>query len=157
MKRLTWIFAVVLGIVTLAPAHGGADTDGWSVTGAATALFPAGAELGPVSLSGLEVGTGVLVDPNGSATGAFHAVLHGTAVGGAAQQITLEGKALDGSGDANGTVTFSGTGTLDFGDGTAPFPAIQFSVTATGEGLTVAIDGAPLPAAAVNTGAITVE
>jgi hypothetical protein len=156
MKRLTCVFAIVLA-VTLAPSPGAADTDGWSATGAAAGLFPSGTELGPVALNGLELGMGVLIDTNGSATGAFHAVLLGTGLAGAPQHITIEGKVHEGTGGSDGSVTFSGTATLDFGDGTAPLPGVPFSVTAAVESLTLAVDSAHLPTATMNGGVITIE
>jgi hypothetical protein len=53
--------------------------------------------------------------------------------------------------------TFSGTASLDFGDGTPPLPGVAFSVIAGADGLVLAIDSTTLPAAGLAQGAITVE
>src|SRR5688500_11573859 len=157
MKTLTCVRAtvLVLGLAIIATAPVLADGE-HSVTGAATAAFPAGAELGPVALEGLQIGTGVFLEADGSASGTFHAVLQGSALG-HSREITLEGQASEGSVGFDGRVTFSGTASLDLGDGAPPLPSVAFSVTAGADEVVLVIDSTPLPAAGLTAGAVTVE
>jgi hypothetical protein len=126
------------------------------VTGAAKGLFGAGAALGPVALQGVELGTGVFIEADGSASGTFHAVLHGSSLG-LAREITVEGKASEGSVGSDGRATFSGTASLDLGDGGPPLPGVAFTVTAGADGLVLAIDSTTLPAAGLTSGAVSID
>src|SRR5687768_11875840 len=155
MKHLTCVRAIVLGVIAITAVPVSADGER-SVTGAATCLFPAGAELGAVALQGIEIGTGVFLEADGSASGTFHAVLQGSALG-HSREITLEGKASEGSVGFDGRVTFSGTASLDLGDGAPPLPSVAFSVTAGADEVVLVIDSTPLPAAGFTAGAVTVE
>lgn len=155
MKRLTCVRAIVLGLaITMAPVS--ADSDEHSVTGAATGVFAAGAELGPVALQGIVIGTGVFIEADGSASGTFHAVLQGSSLG-YPREITVEGNVSEGSVAADGRAIFSGTASLDLGDGAPPLPGIAFSVTAGADGLVLVIDSITLPAAGLTAGAVTIE
>jgi hypothetical protein len=156
MKRLACVLPILLGVVAITAAPVSADSDERSVTAAANGLFAAGAELGPVALQGLEIGTGVFIEADGSASGTFHAVLRGSALG-SPREITLEGKVSGGSVAADGRATFSGTASLDLGDGLPPLPNVAFSVTAAADGVVLAIDSTTLPAAGLTTGAVTIE
>jgi hypothetical protein len=154
MKRLTCVFAIALVAITTAPVT--ADSDARSVTGAAKGLFGAGAALGAVELQGVELGTGVFIEADGSASGTFHATLQGSSLG-LPQEITVEGKVSEGSVGADGRATFSGTASLDLGDGGPPLPGIAFSVIAGADGVVLAIDSTTLPAAGLTAGAVTIE
>jgi hypothetical protein len=155
MKPLTCVRAIVLGLVAITAAPVSADGER-SVTAAATYLLPGGAELGPVALQGLEIGAGVFIEDAGSASGTFHAVLQGSALG-FSREITLEGKVSEGSVGFGGRVTFSGTASLDLGDGAPPLPSVAFSVTAGADDVVLVIDSTPLPVAGLTGGAITIE
>src|SRR5688572_17476151 len=156
MKRLTCIFAIVLGLATLTTASVVGYSDARSVTAAGTGLFETGATLGGVALQGVRLGTGVFIEADGSASGTFHAVLQGSALG-ISRELTVEGKVDAGSVSADGRATFSGTASFDFGDGTPPLPAVTFRVTAAPDGVVLAIDSTTLPATALTAGAITIE
>jgi hypothetical protein len=156
MKRLACVLPLLLGLVAITAAPVGADSDERSVTAAASGLFAAGAELGPVALQGIEIGTGVFIEADGSASGTFHAVLRGSSLGDP-REITLEGKVSGGSVAADGRATFSGTALLDLGDGLPPLPTVAFSVIAGVDGVVLAIDSTTLPAAGLTTGAVTIE
>ena len=156
MKRLTCIFAIVLGLATLTTASVVGYSSAGSVTAAGTGLFETGATLGGVALQGVRLGTGVFIEADGSASGTFHAVLQGSALG-VSRELTVEGKVDAGTVSTDGRATFSGTASFDFGDGTPPLPAVAFSVTAAPDGLVLAIDSTTLPATALTTGAITIE
>jgi hypothetical protein len=154
MKRLTCVFAIVLAAITTTSVI--ADSDARSVTGAGKGLFGDGAALGAVALQGVELGTGVFIEADGSASGTFHATLQGSSLG-VAREITVEGKVSEGSVGADGRATFSGTASLDLGDGAPSLPGVLFSVNAGLDGLVLTIDSTTLPAAGLTSGAVTIE
>src|SRR5688500_11823580 len=119
MKRLTCVLPILLGLVAITTASVRAEADERSVTGAAKGLFAAGAELGAVALHGIEMSAGVFIEADGSASGTFHAALQGSVLG-SPQEITVEGNVSEGSVGADGRATFSGTASLDLGDGAPP-------------------------------------
>jgi hypothetical protein len=155
MKRLTYVRAIVLGLaITTAPV--GAVSDDHSVTAAATGLFAAGAELGPVTLQGVQIATGVFIEADGSASGTFHATLQGSALGGNPQEITLEGNVTGGSFDGDGRATFSGNASLDLGDGTPPLADVAFNVTAGSDDVLLVI-GTTTLTASLTGGAVAIQ
>jgi hypothetical protein len=156
MKRFTCVLPILLGLVAITTAPVNAVSDEHSVTAAANGLFAAGAELGAVALQGIELGTGVFIEADGSASGTFHAALQGSLLG-IPREITVEGNVSQGSVGTDGRATFSGTASLDLGDGTPALPNIAFSVTAGADGVVLAIDSTTLPAAGLTSGAITIE
>ena len=156
MKRLTCVLPILLGLVAITTAPVIAGNDERSVTGAATGLFGAGAALGPVALHGIEMGTGVFIEADGSASGTFHAVLQGSSLG-YSRAITLEGNVSEGSVATDGPATFGGTASLDLGDGSPPLPGVAFRVTARADGVVLTIDSTTLPAAGLTAGAVTIE
>jgi hypothetical protein len=114
--------------------------------------------LGAVTLDGLELGTGIFIESNGSATGVFHAVLVGHSLLGQPQNITVEGNVNQGTMAANGlSADFSGVATVDFGDGSAPLPGVPFSVSTSAGNVVLAIQSTTLPAAGLTSGAVTIE
>ena len=155
MKRLTCILAIVLAVAAIAPARVTADSDARSVTAAATATFAAGAALGAVALNGVEIGTGVFIEADGSASGTFHATLQGISLG-SAMELTVEGSVSEGSIGPDGRATFGGTASIDFGDGTAPL-SIPFRVIAGADGVVLTIESTTLPAAALSAGAVSID
>jgi len=156
MKRLICVLAILLGLVAITMAPVMADGGERSVTGAATGHFAAGAELGPVTLQEIEIGTGVFIEVDGTAAGTFHAVLEGTSLG-YPREITVEGKVSTGSVGADGRATFSGTASLELGDGSPPLPGVAFRVIAGADGVVLAIDSTSLPAAGFTAGAVTID
>ncbi len=159
MKKLICVTLIVLGMVAFvfAPTPTTAATEGGTVTGTAQGAFPAGTALGPVALDGLQLGTGVIVDPNNSAVGCFHVVLTGRSLLGQPQEITVEGKVSQGAVSENGTANFSGIATLDFGDGAPLRTGVPFSVTTTTSSLVLAVESTTLPAASLTGGSVTIE
>ena len=155
MTRLGLLSAAVLGLATLtAPA---AAQDAVGVTGAGEATFPDGASFNGISLKGLTLGQGMFIAPDGSATGQFQAVLLGSSLLGTPQNITVEGEVGSGSVGADGSATFSGTATVDMGDGTLPLPGVPFTVTISAGSLGLTLNAVTLPTAALNAGSITVN
>src|SRR5580765_3924446 len=96
MKRSTRGLSILFGIAAIATASVKAQGDERSVTGAANGLFAAGAALGPVALQKIELGTGVFIEADGSASGTFHGVLQGTSLG-VPREIAVVGNVNQGS------------------------------------------------------------
>ena len=159
MKKLTCVILIVLGLVVVAfaPHHATAAGEGGTVTGAGQAAFGNGAILGSTTLSSLDFGTGVFIEPNGSATGAFGALLTGRSVWGQLQQITIEGNVLQGALASGGQANFSGTATVNLGNGTPSLSGVAFTVTTTADSVMLTLDSTRLPAAGLRAGAITVK
>jgi hypothetical protein len=85
--------------------------------------------------------------PSGNLTvGAFHAVLLESASE-QSRRLTLDGKITQGGVQSNGSASFSGTATLNFGDGTPPLPVAWLHIVVNADGLTLSVDSATLPAA----------
>ncbi len=147
--------AIALAALAVAPASVTGQSEGRSVAGAASGTFAPGATLGVIPVSGLELGTGVLIEPDGSAAGVFHAALHGSVLG-QPRRLTVEGKITQGSVLADGSVSFSGTGTLDLGDGTPPVPVGFINLAVGTNSVVLSIDSATLPVELTN-GSVVVE
>jgi len=156
MTRLGFLLATLLGLASLmAPAP--VEAQGAGVTGAAEATFPDGAAFNGIPLRGLTLGQGMFIGPDGSATGQFQAVLLGTSPLGTAQNITVEGEVSSGSAAADGSATFSGTASVDMGDGTPALPGVSFTVTVSAGSLGLILNAVALPTATVSAGSITVK
>jgi hypothetical protein len=155
MKRLTIGFVAALFVLSAATTSLRAVGIGSYalVTGAGNGVFPAGAQFSGVKLSGSTFGEGLEVS-SGSGLGFFHTVLTGTSVsGGVRQNITLNGAVSSGTVNADGSVTFGGTATLNLGDGSLP-TTVPFSATVTTAGLTLVIGTTTLPSQTVDPGSI---
>jgi hypothetical protein len=134
------------------------EADGASeVTAADESSYPAGATFSGISLSGLQVGTGLSIASDGAAAGQFVAVLLGTSPLGQPQEITVDGKVGGGSIGPDGSATFSGVATVDMGDGSVPLLDVPFTVTATPESLLLTLGTSALPSATLTAGSITIE
>src|SRR5256712_6391966 len=157
MTRLGFLSMAMLGLASnvVAPAPVAAQDAG--VTGAAEAAFPDGATFNGISLKGLTLGQGMFIAPDGSATGQFQAVLLGTSLLGTPQNVTVEGEVRGGSVAADGSATFSGTATVDMGDGTLPLPGVPFAVTVSAGSLGLILNAVALPTATLSAGSITVK
>jgi hypothetical protein len=123
------------------------------VTGAGAARFASGAVLNGVTLSSMRFGVGVDIASDGSATGSFQSTLVGT------RTIVVEGNVTNGSSTSLAPTVFSGTCTLDLGDGTT-LSAVPFTVSviknANGtRALALALGSTSLPNATVSAGSIT--
>ena len=157
MTRVGFLLTVILGLASIMAPAPVAAQDAAGVTGAGEAIFSAGATLGGLSLSGLTLGQGVSLAQDGSATGQFQAVLYGTSLLGARQEVTVEGEVRNGFVGGVGSATFSGTATVDMGDGTLPLPGVPFTVTASTGSLGLILGATALPTASVTAGSITIE
>ncbi|HEX7295962.1 MAG TPA: hypothetical protein VF251_09445 [Pyrinomonadaceae bacterium] len=159
MKRITCMTILVAALVVVGygPTHTTAAADSVTVTGAALATFGQGAQLGSVSLSSLQLGTGVFIEPDGNATGVYSAVLKGQSLLGQSQQITINGKVLNGEVAPDGRVYLNGIARVDLGNGTPTISGVPFSVSTIGNSVTLAIDSTALPAAQLVGGNITIN
>ena len=156
MTQLGLLAATILGLASLiAPAPAAAQDTG--VTGAAEATFPNGATFNGISLKGLTLGQGLFIGQDGSATGQFQAVLLGTSPLGTPQNVTVEGEVSGGAVAADGSASFSGTATVDMGDGTLPLPGVPFTVTAAAGSLGLILNAVALPTATISAGTVTVK
>src|SRR2546426_348497 len=135
MTRLGLVLAAMLGLASnlVVPAPAAAQ-DAAGVTGAAEATLPEGATFNSIPLRGLTLGQGLFIAQDGSATGQFQAVLLGTSLLGAVQNITVEGEVSGGAGGADGGGTLTGPATGDMGDGTPPLPGGALPVTGSAGG-----------------------
>jgi len=154
--RLGLTLAAIVGAASvIAPAPAAAQDAG--VTGAAEATFPDGATFNGLPLKGLTLGQGLFIAQDGSATGQFQVVLQGTSPLGTPQNVTVEGEVRGGSVGADGSATFSGTATIDMGDGTPALPGVPFTVTASAGSLGLILNAVALPTATVTAGSITTK
>ena len=160
-RKLTAVIAVLAALAPMAPITLRAQS-GVSVTAAARAVYPPATTFNGVRLDGLRFGTGVTIATTGFAEGQFQATLLGTSLLGLSQNIQVEGKAVNGSSVAPAAATFSGTCTLDMGDGTVPLAGVPFTVAiatnADDKGtLTLSLATTNLPAAQVNVGSMKIK
>jgi hypothetical protein len=159
MKNLTCVVLIVLAISVgaSAPRLVTAEGEAGSVTGAGRAAIPQGSLFGSVALSGLDFGTGVLVEPDGSATGPFTILLTGRSLVGQPRQITVDGTVLQGALAPNGQAYLSGIATVNLGNGTPALAGVPFTVTAKADGLALTLNSIALPAVQLSKGAIVIE
>ena len=158
MTRRGLLLTAILGLVSIpAPAFVAADEYAARVSGAGQATLPEGVSFHGVQLSGLQLGQGVLINPDGSAAGHFHVVLSGTGVIGQAQEIIVQGDVNAGDIGGEATATFSGTALLTIGEGSVPIVGVPFTVIASTGSLQLTLDGATLPSATLTEGSITIK
>jgi len=158
MKRIMIVGAVMLAL-GLWSVPGSAQST--SVTVGAGGVYPSGTSFGGVAINGLQSGDGVEITGT-SALGQFSTVLLGVNALGLQQNIIIEGTASSGSQTAGNIATFSGTCTVNMGDGTPPIPGVPFTATITTDandqgsiGLVIGLT--TLPSATVNAGSMTIE
>jgi hypothetical protein len=158
MTRLGIVLITLLavaGVVGQSPVAAQSDASG--VTGAGEAIFSNGATFNGVQLHGLTVGQGIFIAPDGSARGQFQAVLLGTSLLGVPQDVIVEGTVSSGSVEANGSIAFNGTATVNMGDGTLPVPGVPFTATVSTSSLALILNATALPTATVTAGSITIQ
>src|SRR6267143_6489389 len=139
MKRhmipLTMSFLTV--VIILLPASVFGQSTG--LTGAGAGSFPSNTTFSGVSVSGLQFGMGVFTPGDTTAAGQFEGTLSGTSLLGQPQNIEIEGDATSGAINVDGSRTFSGTATVDMGDGSPPVTAVPFTIRASANTLLVTI------------------
>lgn len=155
MKRVL-IVSVLLGLAA------GVAAGQTSVTVGAGGIYPPGTTFNGVPINGLNSGYGVLIAADGAAEGQFCTTLLGISALGLEQNISIVGRATSGEKTAANVTVFSGTCTVDMGDGTAPIPGVPFTATVTTDindqgGIGLVIGANNLPDAVVNAGSMTIE
>jgi hypothetical protein len=157
MKRIA-ILAILIMAAALTSRVASAQT---SVTVGAGGVYPPGTIFGGVPISGLQSGYGVEITGT-SALGQFCTILLGVNALGLQQNIIIEGKPSSGSRTAANVATFSGSCTINMGDGTPSTPGVPFTATITtgandqgSIGLVIGLT--TLPTATVNSGSMTIQ
>jgi len=126
-----------------------------TATAAAAGIFPTTPTFNGVDLAGGIFGVGIRT-ASGSTNGDFHAEFTGISAIGLYQIISVDGWITGGS-IAAGTLTFSGTCSLDMGDGPPPVGGLSLSGTLSATGLTLTVGGSSLPALPQTDGFIVME
>jgi hypothetical protein len=159
MKKWTCVFLLALGLAALAslPNRTVAASESGTVTGAASGAFASGAVLNSVALSSFDLGTGVFIDPDGTASGAFNTVLSGRSALGVPTQVTVDGNVTQGAIAPDGRAYLSGIATINFGNGTPALSGVPFSATTTATSLVLAIGATSLPAAQLTEGTVSIQ
>jgi len=158
MKRALLLRAVIAGALGAVPAAGQT-----TVSVGAGGIYPPGTTFNGVPINALQSGYGVeIASSGGSAFGQFSTILLGINALGLEQNIVIVGKASSGSKSAANIVTFSGTCSVNMGDGTPPTLDVPFTATITtdadGQGTIGLVIGlTTLPNAVVNEGSMTIE
>ena len=160
MKRRTLIFAALL-LTTAAGAIPAAAQSETSVTVGAGGVFPPGSTFNGIAINAIQSGFGVIITGN-VAIGEFCTVLAGATALGLERNIVIEGKATAGSRTAGNVANFSGTCSIDMGDGTPATVGVPFTAAVTVDansrgsiGLVIGLT--TLPNATVNQGSMTIK
>jgi hypothetical protein len=124
-------------------------------TAAAAGIFPTTPTFNGVDLAGGIYSLGVRTGTD-STYGDLHAEFTGISPLGLYQIISVDGWITSGS-IVGGTMTFSGTATLDMGDGPPPVGGLSLSGTLSATGITLTVNGSSLPALPKTDGYTTME
>ena len=147
-KPLTTLLAtcLIVSLLLVVPQNQAAAIGGGNVvTAAGAGEFPTGASFQGIEIAGGTYGIGVQTTTTGTANGDLELQLNGSSLIGLSQWITITGWITSGAQNADGSMTFNGTGTLDLGDGTAPTGGLALVATLSATGLTVTIGGNAIP------------
>jgi hypothetical protein len=124
-------------------------------TAAAAGAFSTTPSLNGVELAGGIFGLGVRT-ASGTGYGDLELQLSGISLIGMFQQVTVSGW-ITGVTVNGGTVTMSGTCTLDMGDGAPPANGVPLAATLTTSGIAVTVGGTALPTLPKSDGFIVLE
>lgn len=153
-KQLTYVMLLAIGVGLFGSALSqAATTSGGTLTGAGRGNFAPGASFSGVALSGVDFGTGVFIEPGGSANGPFTALLTGRSLLGQPRTITVDGNVVRCE-LTNGQASLNGVATINLGDGSPTLSSVPFTVAASAEGLVLTINSLQLPAAQITVGSI---
>jgi hypothetical protein len=157
IKRIGTVAALTL-MIAIVPARPtslatGTDVTETQISAAAIGYFASGTSFNGVPIQSATFGIGVIVYSDGSGLGNFEIKLTGTTPLNQEQDITVVGNVSAGTVNLDGSVTFSGNGTLDMGDGTLPV-AVPFAVVVTANGLQLTVATTALPTLPVSDGSI---
>jgi hypothetical protein len=159
MKRIMIVGAAMLAVALWSVPASAQST---SVTVGAGGIYPPGTTFNGVPINALQSGYGVDIATDASALGQFCTVLLGVNALGLQQNIVIVGKASSGSRTAANIATFSGTCSVNMGDGTPPTLGVPFTATITTDandqgGIGLVIGITTLPSAVVNVGSMTIK
>jgi hypothetical protein len=159
MKKVIYVILLVPVLVALLviAKPGMAASESGTVTGAARTTFTSVASLNSIPLSGFDVGMGVFIEPDGSASGTFNAVLFGRSLLGQPLQITIDGIVFEGAITPDGRAYIKGIATVNLGNGLPLLRGIPFRVTTATNSVKLTIGSTSLPVAQLTAGTISVE
>ncbi len=155
--------AVLCAAIAIALGAGGSPALAQTIVSVgAGGIFPAGTTFSGVPINGLQSGYGIEIVPGGPAIGQFCTVLVGISLTGAEQTIVIQGKATGGSQTAANVATFSGTCTINMGDGSLPVSGVPFTATITTDAndqgtIGLLLGQTTLPNATVDLGSMTIR
>lgn len=127
------------------------------VTAAGAGVFPNGADLNGVQLTGGTFGHGIAVSSDGSARGDLQTILAGASVLGTPTRILVVGWVTGGTVNADGSASVSGTCRVDMQDGTVPSTGVPFTATIATGGFQLTIGATALPTLVRSAGWIHIE
>jgi hypothetical protein len=122
----------------------GGDIGEQNDTAAAAGVFPTTPTFNGVELAGGIYGVGIRTTPGGTTYGDLHAEFTGISLIGLYQIISVDGWVTSMT-VTGGTVTLTGTASLDMGDGPPPTDGLPMTGTMDANGLTLTVGGSSLP------------
>lgn len=129
MKSLVLSLVTILTLAITLPPLPASARGSTRVTGGGTGTF--GADLdGDGDIDGSQFGIGVTIRADGSAQGHFLCLMAGRSDILGLPVMAVQGQVTEGSDNAGGSVTFSGTGSVNLGNGQI-FTGVPFTVTVT--------------------------
>jgi hypothetical protein len=129
MKSLVLSLVTILAVATFLPPRPSIAQGNTRVTGGGTGTF--GADLDDDGdIDGSQFGIGVTIRADGSAQGHFLCLMAGRSDILGLPIMAVQGQVTDGSDNGDGSVTFSGSGSVNLGNGQI-FTGVPFVVTAT--------------------------
>jgi hypothetical protein len=127
------------------------------VTAAGAGVFPSGADLNGVQLTGGTFGHGIAVSADGSARGDLQTILAGATLLGTPARILVVGWVTGGTINADGSASVSGTCRVDMQDGTVPSTGVPFTAAITTGGFQLTVGATALPTLVKSAGWIHIE
>jgi len=123
--------------------------------------YPPGATYGGVPISSVNFASSVEIGPTGTALGELSVTLIGSVLG-VERDIVVEAEVNAGSRPQSNVTIFSGTCSIDLGDGTPPLPGVSFNATITADSsglgtLALVLGTTTLPVANINDGTISLR
>jgi hypothetical protein len=129
MRSLVLSLVTILTVAISLPPRPAIAQGGTRVTGGGTGTF--GADLdGDGDIDGSQFGIGVTIRADGSAQGHFLCLMAGRSDILGLPIMAVQGQVTEGSDNSDGSVTFSGSGTVNLGNGQI-FTGVPFTVTVT--------------------------
>jgi hypothetical protein len=127
-----------------------------SATAAAAGVFPRRTSFSGLTLDSWTTGAGVAVFSNQSALGSFEVSVDARSTAGEVRQLTMIGRPVRGALKKDGSVTFSGTATVDMGANSVA--GVTFSVLMTSKGtLQLTIGTVALPSVKLGVGSLSID